>query len=115
MRELLRHLGAQFDYILIDSPPIIPISDAVALATMVDGVLMVVGTDTPKQAVSEACSRLHYVGANFLGVVLNRVDINSPDYRYYNGYSYHYHDYYQRVNNADSKLSRFGFGGRKYE
>jgi Mrp family chromosome partitioning ATPase len=112
MRELLRNLSGQFDYILIDSPPIIPISDAVALATMLEGCLMIVGPDTPKEAIITACNRLHYVGAQVLGVVLNKVDINSPDYRYYNGYRYY--DYYQRVNNADSKPSRFGFGSRRY-
>jgi capsular exopolysaccharide synthesis family protein len=106
MRRLMAELVIQFDYILIDAPPVLPVSDAVALSTITDGVLVIVAADTPKAAVREACGRLRYVGANILGLVLNKVDVFSPDYRYYNGYSYHsYYDYHPDNMNDQSALS----------
>jgi capsular exopolysaccharide synthesis family protein len=96
MRDLVAILSEQFDHVLIDSPPIMPVSDTVTMARMVDGILLIVGTDTPRQVVTEACSRLDFVGAKVLGVVLNKVNVSSPDYRYYNGYTYRYsYDCYQ--------------------
>jgi polysaccharide biosynthesis transport protein len=90
MRELLIHLSSQYNCIILDSAPIIPVSDTVAPATMVDGVLLVVGPDTPKKLVRTACTRLNHVGAKILGVVLNRVNTKHLDAdHYYN----HYHLY----------------------
>jgi Mrp family chromosome partitioning ATPase len=67
-----------------------PVSDAATLSTMADGVLLIVGAPTSKRVVRQACSRLHYVGANIFGVVLNRVDTASPDYYFYNPYASYY-------------------------
>jgi Mrp family chromosome partitioning ATPase len=57
---------------------------------MVDGVLMIVGAPTSKRIVRQACARLHHVGAKIFGVVLNRVDIASHDYYFYNPYTSYY-------------------------
>ena len=95
MQALLAALRPSYDYIFVDSPPVIPVSDAVILSTMVDGVVLVAnGRDTPKQIVKEACSRLQYAKANILGVVLNRVDIQTAGYE--NSYPYS-SDHYQSV------------------
>jgi Mrp family chromosome partitioning ATPase len=84
MRETLTLLQEQYDYILIDAPPVLPVSDAVLLSTMVDGVVLVVGArDTPKQLVREACARLRYARAKILGTMLNRVDIRDAHYASY--------------------------------
>jgi Mrp family chromosome partitioning ATPase len=84
MHEILTRLREQFDYIFIDSPPLVPFSDAVRLSTMVDGVVLVVrGQETTRDVLREACSRLQYAQAKVLGVVLNRVDMNNGDYAYY--------------------------------
>ena len=84
MYEVLTRLREQFDYIFIDSPPLIAVSDAVRLSTMVDGVVLVVkGQETTRDGLKEACSRLRYARAKILGVVLNRVDMKNGDYRYY--------------------------------
>ena len=93
MQETLAFLRERYDYILIDSPPVMPVSDAVLLSTMVDGVVLVVdGQETPKQVVKEAHSRLIYARAKILGVVLNRVNMQSGDYAYYyRHYSSYYH------------------------
>ena len=75
MRDILAAARERFDYILIDAPPVIPVSDAMLLSTMVDGVVLVVNAQaTSKQLVWEAYMRLIYARAGVLGVVLNRVD-----------------------------------------
>jgi polysaccharide biosynthesis transport protein len=89
MRDVLNDLEGEFDYILLDSAPLMPVSDTVALSTIADGVVVVVGPDTPRHVVRKACSRLAYAGAKIYGVVLNQVDFNSPDYSHYGRY---YHD-----------------------
>jgi polysaccharide biosynthesis transport protein len=83
MRDILATLRERFDYILIDTPPVIPVSDAVLLSTMVDGVvLMVRGQGTPKQLVWEAHMRLRNARACILGAALNCADISFSHYQY---------------------------------
>jgi capsular exopolysaccharide synthesis family protein len=104
MQQLLATVGEQFDYVFVDSAPIMPVSDALALSTMLDGVLLVVSAQTPRQAVHEACDRLGHVGARVLGVVLNKLDVTSPDFHYHHRYSYRYsYHYYSSGNQSDSE------------
>jgi capsular exopolysaccharide synthesis family protein len=84
MCSLLASLQEQYDYILIDSPPVMLASDAVLLSTMVDGVVLVANAQrTPKQVVREARLRLRYARAKILGVVLNQLDMRQREYAYY--------------------------------
>jgi succinoglycan biosynthesis transport protein ExoP len=84
MRDMLSLCEAEYDYILIDTPPVLPVSDAVLLSTMVDGVVLVVDAQgSPKQLVREACARLHYARAKILGTLLNRVDTRDRRYATY--------------------------------
>jgi Mrp family chromosome partitioning ATPase len=84
MRDTLAALQTGYDYILIDSPPVILVSDAVLLSTMVDGVVLVVNVqETPKPMLREACARLNYARAKMLGTVLNRLNIRKVPYAYY--------------------------------
>lgn len=93
MKQLLSDLESEYDFIVVDAPPVMPVSDPVFLSTMVDGVVVVVDSQAvPKQLVREVRSRLKSVGANILGVVLNRVNWRSSDY------SYHYKHYYSYYN-----------------
>lgn len=94
MHEILMTLREQFDFIFVDSPPVMPVSDALLLAKMVDGVVMVIGgQETPKKVVKEACARLAYARAKILGTVLNKVELQRSGYYYHNYYYYssHYH------------------------
>ena len=96
MHEILTVLQVQFDYIFIDSPPVIPVSDSVRLATMVDGVVLVVkGRETTRDFLNEACSRLRYAQAKVLGAVLNGINMENGDYHYY------HRDYYEPRCGAD--------------
>jgi polysaccharide biosynthesis transport protein len=83
MGDLLAYLRTFYDYILIDSAPIMQISDTLLLATMVDGVLLVAGPTTPKQVLRTVRSRLHMVSAKVVGIVLNRLDIELGNDGYY--------------------------------
>jgi succinoglycan biosynthesis transport protein ExoP len=83
MQETVTLLQQQYNYILIDSPPVMQVSDAVLLSTLVDGVVLVVNSQkTPKPVVKEACSRLSYARTKILGVLLNRVNLRNGDYAY---------------------------------
>ncbi|MBV8137947.1 MAG: polysaccharide biosynthesis tyrosine autokinase [Deltaproteobacteria bacterium] len=90
MLEVIRFFSEQYQYILIDSAPLMYASDTVGIATMADGVVLVAGSATPKQSVRRAAERLALAGANVLGVVLNRVDIHHPDHREYTRYYFTY-------------------------
>ena len=88
MREVLRTLTDQYDMVLIDSPPVFPITDSAILAPAVDGVVLVVrGHRTSRQVTTEALERLHFMKANVVGCVLNGVD---PGSGYYRSYSYYF-------------------------
>ena len=90
MLEVLQALSGSYEYILLDSAPLMYASDTVGIATMVDGVVLVAGAETPKQSVRRASERLAFAGANVLGVVLNRVDIYHPDHSEYSRYYFSY-------------------------
>jgi succinoglycan biosynthesis transport protein ExoP len=87
MREVLASLVAEYDVVIVDSPPVLPVSDSLLLSTMVDGVVLVVNSrKTSKQQVRTACTKLEYARAKIFGVVLNQVDVRHPDYKYYSHY-----------------------------
>lgn len=84
MRETLLWASEHYDHVLIDSPPVMPVSDAMLLSTMTDGVVVVIGgQSTPRDLVKQGCAKLRYARARILGMVLNRVDPNQGSYRDY--------------------------------
>jgi polysaccharide biosynthesis transport protein len=86
MRDVLEAAMGEYEYVLLDSAPILPVSDSVIISTQVEGTILVTESSTAKPFVRDACTRLSYVGAKMLGVVLNNVD---PEYqRYYAPYMY---------------------------
>ncbi|MGH9685948.1 MAG: GumC family protein [Candidatus Acidiferrales bacterium] len=90
MRDALTELRRRFKFIVIDSPPIMAATDAVILSALTDGVLLVVRSgSTPKEAFTRSRDLLSAVKCRLLGVVLNGVDSNAPDYYY----SYRYYPY----------------------
>ncbi|HEY7544915.1 MAG TPA: polysaccharide biosynthesis tyrosine autokinase, partial [Blastocatellia bacterium] len=94
MRELLKILAERYDHVLVDSPPLINVTDPVILSTMVDGVILVVhGGKSTRDIVRRARMELSSVGAKIFGVVLNNVDLRRDGYDYYYYYRY-YSDYY---------------------
>lgn len=104
----LKLLREHFTYIVIDSPPLLEITDALVAARQVDGVLIVAqGGRTPHEAVRKAGERLRFVGAKVLGVVLNNVNVRQLGYGYgYAGYYSEYDEYYKAALSATSGASR---------
>jgi succinoglycan biosynthesis transport protein ExoP len=95
MRETLNELMNQFDVVILDSPPILPVTDGILLSTMVDGVVLVVNSSkTAKQHVRAACAKLAFARAKVFGVLLNEVDVNSQHYQYYRRYYGSYDTYH---------------------
>ena len=95
MRQTLDALAADFRFLVIDSAPLLPVSDAVLLSAQVDGVILVArGEEVSRHLVLKARERLDYVNAKILGVVLNGIDIWSAEYREYRQvYGSHYTRY----------------------
>ncbi len=86
MQELLRRLEAHCDLIVIDSPPVVVVSDTAVLASRTDGVLLVLGSDKMRRDLARnAVAALSQVKAHILGVAINRV--TGSEHGYY--YSYH--------------------------
>jgi capsular exopolysaccharide synthesis family protein len=85
MKSLVADLTNRFDYIVIDSPPVIPFSDARVLTRFADVVVLVGRYGlTTQRAITRCAQMLDEVQAPPMGVVLNDVDLDSPDYHYYN-------------------------------
>ena len=91
MKSLLAQFREAYDYVLIDTPPILPVTDAAALASRVDGVVLVIasGQDRP-EAVQLSKKRLEQADARILGCVLNKVKIGGGRYGYGRSYGYGY-------------------------
>lgn len=84
MAEVLAMLRARADYVLIDTPPIIAVTDAAVLAPRVDGVFIVINAGKTKRDLAvKARDVLQKVNANILGVVLNNAKIDKSAYEYY--------------------------------
>lgn len=87
MRELLAGAGEDFDLVLCDSPPLISVSDGVALSAQCDGVILVIRAGSiPHDVIRRAAEQIEAVQGRILGVLLNSVDLRRDEY---------YHDYYR--------------------
>ena len=82
--ELLAELTAEFDWVLVDSPPLASVTDALLLARHADlTVLVVQHNKVDKKLIKRSVNALRKVTTNLLGVVLNAVDVRGHDYYYY--------------------------------
>jgi exopolysaccharide transport family protein len=97
MKNILEELRKQYDHIVIDSPPTLSVTDAVVMSTGADAVVLVIRSGhTTKPALRRARDILLQVNARVCGVLVNAVDLNSPDYYYHYEYQGKYgRDYYQ--------------------
>ena len=87
--------GAGFDWVLIDSPPVMAVTDASVIAHVTGGVVFVVGADmTGRDAAQQAVEQLESASGRFVGAVLNRVDFERNGYYYSRYYRSQYDQYY---------------------
>jgi Mrp family chromosome partitioning ATPase len=95
MEQILERCGEEFDFILVDSAPLLPVIDTHALAGRCAAVLLVVRSgQTSRYAVNSCVETLERAQANITGVVLNDVNLNDyAQYYYHSHYSYEYGSY----------------------
>ena len=96
MQNLIANLQAgPFDWVIIDTPPVLAVTDAVIIAPYVSGLVFVVGAEMTRRAHAErAIETIQSGKPNIIGAVLNRVDLNRNKYYYSRYYGYHYKSYY---------------------
>lgn len=101
MGHLLQRLEQAFDSVVIDAPPLLPVTDAAVLSQHVSGVVVVVGSQKLKQHdLEKSLNALKMVGSNILGIVLNRLPAKGPD-----AYAYSYYG-----NDESSQIAAVNFG-----
>lgn len=90
MKDFLHEMEKQYDYIIIDTPPLLAVADGQIISSISDGVLLVVESKkTPKDSVLKSKELLTNANANILGIILNKCEIShKKGYRY--GYYYGY-------------------------
>ena len=89
MQNVLQRAKEEYDYVLIDTPPVLPVTDALIVSRFVDGMILVIASAEVKvEMAREVKSQLVNAGANILGVVLNKVRSE------HHGYGYEYYYYY---------------------
>jgi capsular exopolysaccharide synthesis family protein len=95
-KDFMSSLSQHFDWVVLDTPPVMAVTDASVTAHLVTGVLFVVGAEmTSRHAGQRALEQLEHARAKFIGVVLNRVDLKHNSYYYSQYYRREYSDYYQ--------------------
>jgi polysaccharide biosynthesis transport protein len=94
-KDFMASLGGHFDWVMIDTPPVMAVTDSSVVAHLVNGVLFVVGAEmTNRHAAVRALEQLGHARAKFVGTVLNRVDLQHNSYYYSPYYRREYSDYY---------------------
>ncbi len=102
MKDILAELREQYDHIIVDTPPTLSVTDAVVMSTRADAVVLVIRSgQTTKQALRRSRDILMQVNARVAGVLLNAVDLNSPDYYYYYEYQGKYGQRYYQEDEID--------------
>jgi len=116
MKEFIQAVKKRYDFVFFDSPPIMGVSDASILASVVDLSLLVIQYRKYPQAMTiRAKQMVEKVGGTMLGVVLNNINISQDSYYYY--YSGYYYDYYSKhdddasKNNGEKKTPDLARGG----
>ena len=101
MKGIIQGLKEKFELILFDSPPLIAVTDAVVLSTIVDGVILVASSGVvPRGICMQAKSALDNAKAHILGAVLNNVKVDQGSYNYY-----HYYRYYNSYTSSTTATS----------
>jgi len=96
---MLRDARRQYAYVVVDTPPLLPVFDSALLAKVVDGVLLVISANqTPRKLLGEALNMLE--PSKVLGIVFNRDD--RPLFGYYNSYNRYYREYFTDPSQAAS-------------
>jgi len=105
-RKFLESVKDRFDRVIIDSPPIVPVTDAAVLSTLVDGTVLVVRAfKTTKELARHAVRALHGIGVNKAGAVLNAVNFSKHEYKH-RYYYYRRDGYYEDEGVKGARLAK---------
>lgn len=108
MQIILNNLKEKYDYVILDTPPVLPVTDAQVLSAKVDGVILVVKAEkTKSDSIIKAKKLLDKVHAKFIGSILNDIDIKKNSYYYYYGNE---DDGHKRVKKKARKRARARLG-----
>lgn len=100
MKNVLQRAKEQYDYVLIDTPPVMPVTDALIVSRFVDGMILVIASAEVKvEMARDVKNQLQHAGANILGVVLNKVRSEHHGY----GYGYYYYYGSKEASNGEGK------------
>lgn len=100
MKNVLQRAKEQYDYVLIDTPPVMPVTDALIVSRFVDGMILVIASAEVKvEMARDVKKQLQHAGANILGVVLNKVRSEHHGY----GYGYYYYYGSKEASNREGK------------
>jgi capsular exopolysaccharide synthesis family protein len=95
MKDVLRALRSHYDWVIVDTPPVLAMADTPVLCPVVDGVVLVVAAESSgRPAVHRAIDQILSVGGKVVGVVLNKVDLERNAYYYGQYYGEYYRSYY---------------------
>lgn len=113
MDDLMEDLKKDYVRIVLDSPPVTAVTDAVVLAQKADGTILVIRAgDTPRQIVQNGLTQLQTVNAGILGAVLNGIKTGRDSYYYYQYYYYYYGEDGEKKKNTRRRRRH---AGRYYE
>jgi len=97
MEELLSQARAEYDFVILDTPPVIAVTDASVLGRLVDAAILIIRYNAAqKQVVRRCIDLLERSGTHLLGVAVNAVDFTAPEYSEY--YGRKYYEYYGERN-----------------
>ena len=112
MKEFVVEMKSRYDYVFLDAPPIMGVSDASVLASMVDMCVLVVQyRKYPQLMTQRAKEMVTKVGGALVGVVLNNINISQDSYYYY--YSGYYYDYYYKSREKEEESADAATEGKK--
>lgn len=101
MKQVMEALRAHYDWVLVDAPPLLAMADAAVLASLAEGVVMVIAAEqATKPAAVRAIEQVRSVGGKITGVVLNRVNLERNSYYYSQYYGEYYRSYYAEGSSA---------------
>jgi polysaccharide biosynthesis transport protein len=106
-KQFFEQIQGRFDRVILDSPPVVPVTDGVVLSTLVDGTILVVRAfKTTKDLARHALRSLVDVGANVAGCVLNAVNLSRTEYKYSHYYYYRRDGYYREEDESGAPSAR---------
>ena len=95
MRQVVDALRTHYEWVLIDTPPILAMADTPVLCPLVDGIILVIGAEVSgRPTIQRAVDQIQAVGGKIIGVVLNKVDLERNSYYYSQYYGEYYRSYY---------------------